>query len=144
MRFGSPPGLRRAARARGTAAFRAWVARSDDRRLERTLGTRGGLRLLFGALERQLAHAGGLTGEVTFLLRASDGAVRPWTVAADGTGARVGAGPDPRLTVRMGLADLVRIAGGDLDPGDALLTGRLDLEGDFALATRLGELLDRY
>jgi hypothetical protein len=32
------------------------------------------------------------------------------------------------------------MAGRDLDPGKALLSGRLDLEGDFALAARLGEM----
>ena len=42
--------------------------------------------------------------------------------------------------VEVGVADFVRIAGRDLDPGKALLTGRLDLEGDLALAARLGEM----
>jgi hypothetical protein len=40
----------------------------------------------------------------------------------------------------MGVADFVRVAGRDLDAGKALLTGRMDLEGDFALAARLGEM----
>jgi putative sterol carrier protein len=40
----------------------------------------------------------------------------------------------------LGVADFVRIAGRDLDPGKALLTGRLDLEGDLAVAARLGEM----
>ena len=44
------------------------------------------------------------------------------------------------LTLRLALADFVRMAGRDLDPGKALLSGRLDLEGDFALAARLGEM----
>jgi len=34
----------------------------------------------------------------------------------------------------------VRLAGGDLDPGKALLTGRMDMEGDLAIAARLGEM----
>ena len=32
------------------------------------------------------------------------------------------------------------MAARDLDAGKALLTGRLDLEGDFSLAQRLGEM----
>ena len=40
----------------------------------------------------------------------------------------------------MGLADFVRIAGRDLEPGRALLTGRLEIEGDVVVATRLGEM----
>ena len=34
----------------------------------------------------------------------------------------------------------MRIAGDDLDPGTALLTGKMDMEGDLALAPRLGEM----
>jgi hypothetical protein len=38
---------------------------------------------------------------------------------------------------------VARFAAGELDPGRALLEGRLDLKGDFALATRLGEMFGR-
>jgi putative sterol carrier protein len=47
---------------------------------------------------------------------------------------------DPRLVVKLTVADFVRIAGGDLDAGKALLTGRMDLTGDFSLAARLGSM----
>ena len=68
--------------------------------------------------------------------------MRPWTlvITPDRAEARPGAGVSPRLTVRLSVADFVRIAGGDLDAGKALLTGRMDLEGDFSLAARLGEM----
>ena len=46
----------------------------------------------------------------------------------------------PALTLKLGVADFVRLAGGDLDPGKALLTGRMDMEGDLAIAARLGEM----
>jgi putative sterol carrier protein len=42
--------------------------------------------------------------------------------------------------VKLSLADFVRLAGRDLDAGAALLTGRMDLEGDFSLAARLGAM----
>jgi putative sterol carrier protein len=44
------------------------------------------------------------------------------------------------LKVKMSLPDFVRLAGRDLDPVKAVLTGRLELEGDFAVAMRLGEM----
>ena len=141
------PGLRRVAEARGEAAFRAFVRRADDRRLERTVGSPQGLRLLFTAMQSSFVpdRAGGFTGELCYLLRTQDGQVRPWTlhVSPDRAHARPGPGVAPRLTVKLTVADFVRIAGGDLDAGKALLTGRMDLEGDFSLAARLGEMFGR-
>jgi len=138
------PGLRRTAEARGEAAFRAFVKRSDDRRLERTVGSHQGLRLLFTAMQGSFApdQAGGFTGELCYELRTSSGELRPWLllITPDRAEARPGAGVNPRLTVKMTVADFVRIAGRDLDAGRALLTGRMDLEGDFSLAARLGEM----
>jgi putative sterol carrier protein len=68
--------------------------------------------------------------------------VRSWTVTvgAGGAAARPGASPAPQLKITLSVADFVRLAGRDLDPVKAVLTGRLDLEGDFAVATRLGEM----
>lgn len=141
------PGARRTARRRGEAAFREWVRRSDDQRLERVFGTDVGLRLLFGALGRRLPRdrVADLTGEVCFALRTAQGEARPWTLrlTPDGVDARAGVAVDPHLTVRLPVADLVRIAAGELDADEALLTGRMDLAGDAILAARLGELLRR-
>jgi putative sterol carrier protein len=61
-------------------------------------------------------------------------------VGSDGATVRPGPPSAPALTLRMTVSDFVRMAGRDLDPGKALLTGRMDLQGDFALATRLGEM----
>jgi putative sterol carrier protein len=87
---------------------------------------------------------GGFTGELQYELR-RNGHVVPWTLRIDGDRAvaRSGATRSAALTLRLSVADFVRIAGGELDPGRALLTGRLDLEGDFALAQRLGEMFGR-
>jgi alkanesulfonate monooxygenase SsuD/methylene tetrahydromethanopterin reductase-like flavin-dependent oxidoreductase (luciferase family) len=129
---------------RGEQVFRAFVRRSDDRRLERTLGSGRGLKLLFGAMAQAYKpdKSGGFTGELLYELRRADGSIVPWTVAIahDGASARPGGATTPALTMKLGVADFVRMAGRDLDPGKALLTGRLDLEGDFALAGRLGEM----
>jgi hypothetical protein len=129
---------------RGEKAFRVFVRRSDDRRLERTVGSDRGLKVLFGAMTQAYRpdKSGGFTGELLYELRRADGAVVRWTVAIapDGASARPGGATKPALTMKLGVADFVRMAGRDLDPGKALLTGRMDLEGDLALAARIGEM----
>jgi alkanesulfonate monooxygenase SsuD/methylene tetrahydromethanopterin reductase-like flavin-dependent oxidoreductase (luciferase family) len=136
--------LRRRVEERGELAFRAFVRRSGDRRLERTVGSNAGLRVLFGEMERRFVpeRAQGFSGDIQYDLRTAGGRERHWTVSvrSDRAVARPGAAPDPKLVVRLALADFVRIAGRDLDPGKALLTGRMDLRGDFSLAVRLGEM----
>jgi putative sterol carrier protein len=129
---------------RGEKAFQVFVRRSDDRRLERTVGSDRGLKLLFGAMAQayQPDKADGFTGELLYELRRANGAVVRWTVVIGPESAHVRAGDarEPALTLKLGVADFVRMAGRDLDPGKALLTGRMDLEGDLAIAARLGEM----
>ena len=122
------------------------MRRSDDRRLERTAGSDARPA---GAVRRRWRDAFepdkalGFSGDIRYELRAADGTLqdvdgahraasrRPPCRARDGPAA---------LTMRLALADFVRMAGRDLDPGKALLSGRLDLDGDFAVAARLGEM----
>jgi hypothetical protein len=129
---------------RGEQAFQLFVRRSDDRRLERTVGSDRGLKVLFGAMAQayQPDKAGGFTGDLVYELRRSDGELAQWTVAigADSASAQPGGAAAPALKIKLGVADFVRMAGRDLDPGKALLTGRMDIEGDLALAARLGEM----
>jgi alkanesulfonate monooxygenase SsuD/methylene tetrahydromethanopterin reductase-like flavin-dependent oxidoreductase (luciferase family)/putative sterol carrier protein len=136
--------LRRTVAEKAEQGFRAFVRRASDRRLEQTVGSGPGLKTVFAQMERQFLpeRAAGFTGDVQYDLRASDGSVRSWTVKIDGSAARArpGASDDPKLKVKLTVADFARLAGGDLDPVKALLTGRLDLEGDFAVAARLGEM----
>jgi putative sterol carrier protein len=75
-------------------------------------------------------------------LRDEGGEVRSWTVAIDGdkASARPGASSSPRLAITLSVADFARTAGRDLDPVKAVLTGRLELAGDFTVAMRLGEM----
>jgi alkanesulfonate monooxygenase SsuD/methylene tetrahydromethanopterin reductase-like flavin-dependent oxidoreductase (luciferase family)/putative sterol carrier protein len=128
----------------GEAAFGRFVRASGDRRLERTIGSDTGLRVLFGGMAQRFRpdRALGFTGEILYELRASDGRVKPWTIeiGRDTAKARPGPADDPRVTIRAGLADWVRIAGRDLNPGTALLTGRMQVDGDMLVATRLGEM----
>jgi len=130
-------------RGGGEAAFAGWVRRSDDRRLERTLGSKLGLRVLFAGMAQRFEpdRAMGFAGDIQYELRANGGA-RSWVVSIEGrrATARPGRSSSPKLTVKTGVADFLRIAAGEEDPGKALLTGRLVLEGDFSVALRLGEM----
>src|SRR3954449_8135920 len=139
------PSLAHRLRERGEQAFAAFVRHSDDRRLERTLGSDLGLRVLFGGMAQRFRpdKAQGFTGEIQYELSAN-GTVKPWVVQVEGrrASARPGRAGDPRLTIRMDVADFLRIATRDLDPGKALMTGQLVLEGDFTVATRLGEMFE--
>ena len=134
---------------RAEQAFSTWVARSSDARLERVVGTRPALRVAFGAMASRYvpsaAPAEGFAGDLVFLLRPSSGPERAWTVRVAGGAASAVAGrsPSPALVVKLSVADFARLAAGELDPGGALLSGRLDLEGDFVLATRLGAMFGR-
>jgi alkanesulfonate monooxygenase SsuD/methylene tetrahydromethanopterin reductase-like flavin-dependent oxidoreductase (luciferase family)/putative sterol carrier protein len=136
--------LRRTLEARGEQAFQVFVQRSGDGRLARTAGSATGLKVIFGGMERQFVaeRAAGFTGDIQYNLRAADGALRPWTVTIGGgcATARPGAAEAPKLTITLSVADFVRIAARDLDPVKAVLTGRLDLAGDFGVAMRLGEM----
>ena len=87
-------------------------------------------------------HAAGLTGDIRYELSRSDGAVQRWTITCATAAVRVRsvAAPDPDLTIKLTVADFIRVAAGDLDPAKALLSGRLDLEGDFAIAMRLAAM----
>jgi putative sterol carrier protein len=126
------------------AAFRGFVKRSSDKRLERTVGSERGLRLVFRMMARAYRpdRAEGWSGDIRYELTDSHGAVRIWTVSCTPTGARARASPEPgpALTIKLSLADFIRLAGQDLNPAVSLLTGRMDLEGDFAVAVRLGDM----
>jgi putative sterol carrier protein len=144
---GFPDALRRSARARGAQAFRAFVRRASDTRLERTAGSDAGLRVLFAAMARAYEpDAGqGLAGEIEYDLTRADGRSVHWMVRVDRdrATARRGRAAAPALTLTTSVPDFLRMAAGDLDAGRALLTGRLDLTGDFALAHRLGQMFGR-
>jgi putative sterol carrier protein len=87
-------------------------------------------------------RADGWSGDIRYELTDARGTVRTWTVSCDAGGARARdeAAAAPALTIKLGLADFARVAAGDLDPAKALLTGRMDLEGDFAVAIRLAAM----
>jgi putative sterol carrier protein len=128
----------------GEALLKRFVQRSSDERLERTVGSDRGLRIVFAAMAKAYRpdRADGWSGDIRYVLTDSRGRERTWTVRCDASRARAREGPepDPALTIRLGVADFARLAGGELDPVKALLSGRMDLEGDFAVAMRLAAM----
>ena len=87
-------------------------------------------------------RAPGFSGDIRYELTDSRGRVRTWTVSCSPAGARAApvAADAPALTIKLAVVDFIRMAGRDLDPAKALLSGKLDLEGDFGLAIRLAEM----
>jgi hypothetical protein len=123
-----------------------FVARSSDARLERLVGSRLGQRAILRGMERAYVPGSldGFTGDIGWTVR-HGGRTSEWTLhIARGT-ARATAARAERAAVHVtvGAADLARIAAGELDPMKALLAGALDVEGDFGIASRLGELFGR-
>ncbi len=138
------PGLAARLAAHGEAALGAFVRRADDRQLERTLGSEPGLRLIFAGMTRRFRpdRAGDFEGDVQYELTPTSGAPRSWVVSI-GHGrasARPGRAAAPRVTIGMDMADFARLVARELDPGRALLEGRLRLQGDVMAASRLGEM----
>jgi alkanesulfonate monooxygenase SsuD/methylene tetrahydromethanopterin reductase-like flavin-dependent oxidoreductase (luciferase family)/putative sterol carrier protein len=128
---------------RGEKAFASFVRRSDDKTLERTIGSDAGLRMIFTGMARRFRpdKAGGFEGEILYELK-TNGSKRSWTVAIRNgkATARAGDARDPKLTLGLATPDFVRLIAREADPGKLLMTGKLHMEGDFQVATKLGEM----
>jgi SCP-2 sterol transfer family len=127
---------------------KAAVARAGDPLLERTLGRPRGLKLIFGQMAKEFvpAAAEGFTGDIIYLLRGLDGNVRAWTVRVGPAAARPVPGrasQEPALTISLGLADFLRLSVGEVDPVALVMDGRMELQGDFAVAAKLGPMFGR-
>jgi alkanesulfonate monooxygenase SsuD/methylene tetrahydromethanopterin reductase-like flavin-dependent oxidoreductase (luciferase family) len=137
---------RAAARRRAQRALARWTRNRSDAQIERRFGTRLAQRAIFTGMARSFepSMAFGFEGEIQFELAApaTGGPTHAWTIAVtDGSAvARAAAAKDPRITLRTGVADFVRIATGEANPGALLLAGKLEVYGDLAMAPRLSEM----
>jgi alkanesulfonate monooxygenase SsuD/methylene tetrahydromethanopterin reductase-like flavin-dependent oxidoreductase (luciferase family) len=125
------------------------VRGASDRQLERRFGNRVVQRALFtGMAQRFRPIPGfGFEGDVLYeLRRIADGGSQPepdrWTIQVREGRARAvqGGAPDPAVTLRMSIPDFARIAADDVKPPGLFFSGRLDVEGDFEVASRLPEM----
>ena len=131
-----------AARA-GEAGLAALVRNRSDAQLHRMFDRGPGLSVIFKGMERAFLpeRSKGFEGEVEYELRGRDGP-RSWTVRIGDGRAEAHRGPasDPAVTLRTSVPDFVRMAAREAFPPKLLLEGALVIEGDFALAGRLGEM----
>jgi putative sterol carrier protein len=67
---------------------------------------------------------------------------RAWTIEVTGEHARVreGKAVRPAVTIAVGLADFIRLVTGATSPFDLIAAGTLAIEGDMAVAARLGDM----
>ena len=127
----------------GESAFAAFVRKRTDAQLERVLGSRTGMRLIFKGMERAFVpeKAGTFEGEVQYELTGTNGGGSWFLRIADGHAvAAPGRANDPAVTFRTSVPMFARIAAQEIHPAKAMLEGDLELQGDFELAAKLGEM----
>jgi alkanesulfonate monooxygenase SsuD/methylene tetrahydromethanopterin reductase-like flavin-dependent oxidoreductase (luciferase family) len=133
---------RQALRTKGRRAFTRFVSARSDDELERGFGP-AAQRGFFAAMARAFdpKMALGFEGEIEFRLRRA-GEETPWTIAIGGgrARARAGAATAAVVSIRSGVADFLRLVAGEAQPPALVLDGRLEIDGDLAIAPRIGEM----
>ncbi len=115
-----------------------------DAELEAWAGSAPGLMLIFGGMTTLYNpnSAGGFAGDIQYELTRRAGEPELWVVSVAGptASARQGRADAPAVRLRMPLATFVRIAAGQIPAAKAFVEGRIDVEGDFRVAGRIGEM----
>lgn len=126
----------------GDSVADRFVRRLSDRQLTALLGSRPGMRLLFRTMARRY-RPGEFVGALEFTL---SGAKRSetWTLHCDEQGARARreAAPDAKLHVEAAVADFVRVGLGHVAAPGAVIGGKLNVRGNFALALQLQQMFN--
>jgi hypothetical protein len=138
--------LKREARRGATKLLARMVDGATDAQVERRFSASVAQRALFSAMAR--SYSAGVEpsfeGRLVYVLERPETGRPParWTIHVHDGRATAYEGGDsrPKLTVRFRLSDFVRIAAGELDAAQPLLTNRASFEGDFALAAKLPEM----
>jgi alkanesulfonate monooxygenase SsuD/methylene tetrahydromethanopterin reductase-like flavin-dependent oxidoreductase (luciferase family) len=129
-------------RARETAFGRLVRGRSDQR-IDLIVGAPRMLRAVFGAMAKQFQpeRSGGFGGDIQYDLTGRRGP-QSWTIRVAGGEALSVAGrsPQPALLIRTDVPTLARMIVGETAPAKAWFDGKIQIEGDFELAARLGEM----
>ncbi len=151
------PGARSRAAARvraGAAAARkrveeramAALAVRSDRQVERILLSGPGLRSVMKGMERSFnpAMAEGFSGAIQYELT-GEGRSRAFAVRVrEGRAVvREGRARAPAVTLRMAAVTFGRILTRQVDTGMAFMQGKIQMEGDVAVALRIGEMFAR-
>jgi hypothetical protein len=123
-------------------------AHLNDRVLELTAGSRPAIRVIFAAMSRQFvpAAAEGFDGSICYELRRHDGAIiEGWAlrITASAAKASLGFPTDPAVTLKLTAGDFVRFSLGAVSPVTLFTEERLKLDGDLAIAAKLGPMFGR-
>jgi alkanesulfonate monooxygenase SsuD/methylene tetrahydromethanopterin reductase-like flavin-dependent oxidoreductase (luciferase family) len=119
------------------------VRGASDARLESVFGRPAVQRLLFTAMARQYdpRFGGGFAGRIGYELRSADGRVSRWAIEVrDGRARAVQGGGDAAVVIRAGVPDFARVAAGSVNQLQYLLDGRMTVEGDLRLASRVADM----
>ncbi|HEX5493138.1 MAG TPA: SCP2 sterol-binding domain-containing protein, partial [Mycobacteriales bacterium] len=135
------------ARASALRTTRAGLARmvrgAPDERLDRYFGRQSVQRMVFGAMARQYdpEFGGGFDGRITYQLRGLNGQVYRWTIQIrDGRARAFPGGADAAVTIHGTVPDFVRVLAGTVNQLAYMLDGRMSVEGDLKVASRLGDM----
>ena len=147
---GRPRGIKqllaKRVREAGETAFAAFVRGRNDAQLERTLGSKPGMRMIFKGMERAFVpeKSNNFSGDIQYQLAGPNGD-RNWIIRIrDGQAvAEPGVAADPAVTFRTTVPMFARMASGEVHPAKAMMEGDLEIEGDYEVATRLGEMFGR-
>jgi putative sterol carrier protein len=119
------------------------VRKMSDGQINLVVGNRMGMRGLFRSMASMYrpSKANGFEGPIEFKLETRRGS-ETWTIDCTATGAtaRKEASPDAKLHVEAKLADFLRVGVGEIAAPSAVLSGKLNVRGDFGLALRMGEM----
>jgi tetratricopeptide (TPR) repeat protein len=145
-----PSRLKAALRRRGLKHLAKIVTNATDEELIDRFQSRAVQRALFTATAMSFVpdKAFGFEGTIAYELSTgadASGCIRDpdhWTIMVTGgkAVARRGRPADPEVSVRIGLADFVRVVAGEINPIGAMLGGLTDVEGDLGVASRLVDM----
>ncbi len=130
-------------RSRQEAAFALLVRGKSDDQIDRRVGSGPMLRAIFKGMERAFRpdRAGTFRGDIQYELRGRRGLKR-WVIRIDHGVAVAGPGrsPHPVVVIRTSVPTFARMVGRELPPAKAWFEGKIQIEGDFQLAAKLGEM----
>jgi alkanesulfonate monooxygenase SsuD/methylene tetrahydromethanopterin reductase-like flavin-dependent oxidoreductase (luciferase family)/putative sterol carrier protein len=133
-------------RTAGETMFARLVAGKADDRVDRIVGSPAMLRRVFREMARQFRpeRSGGLRGDIQYELTGRRGP-QGFVIRVDEGAASSGPGrsPDPKLRITTTVPTFARMITGEVPPAKAWFEGRIQIEGDFQLAARLGEMFGR-
>ncbi|HEY9475602.1 MAG TPA: LLM class flavin-dependent oxidoreductase, partial [Mycobacteriales bacterium] len=119
------------------------VRGASDEQLDRYFGRQSVQRLVFGAMARQYDpdFGGGFAGRVSYQLRGLNGQVYRWTIEiADGRARAFPGGADAAVTIHGTVPDFARVVAGTVNQLSYMLDGRMSVDGDLKLASRLADM----